>query len=170
MAELSKVYRGMQNGAETINDNFNKVNTELDNAVHKTGDESISGKKTFTDDASFKNIQVSETIKTKNLQVTSSISASSTIYKGDGQIVFYRVGNMVQANVRSVPAVPSATSLPGVIPAGYRPAYDFSSVTKAGNRLNFYADGHALPDGSALASADGYYSCSWPTTDAMPTT
>lgn len=170
MAELSKVYRGMQNGAETINDNFNKVNTELDNAVHKTGDESISGKKTFTDDASFKNIQVSETVKTKNLQVTSSISASSTIYKGDGQIIFYRVGNMVQVNIRSVPAVPSATSLPGVIPAGYRPAYDFSSVTKAGNRLNFYADGHALPDGSALASADGYYSCSWPTTDAMPTT
>ena len=77
---------------------------------------------------------------------------------------------MVQANIRSVPTVPSATSLPGVVPAGYRPPYDFSSVTKAGNRLIFYADGHALPDGSGLASADGYYSCSWPTTDAMPTT
>lgn len=29
MAELTKVYRGMQNGAETIDSNFNKINDEL---------------------------------------------------------------------------------------------------------------------------------------------
>lgn len=55
MAELTKITRGMQNGAETINDNFNKVNTELDNTVHKTGDESIAGNKTFTGEIKQKN-------------------------------------------------------------------------------------------------------------------
>lgn len=29
MANLNDIYRGMQNGAETINENFNKLNTEL---------------------------------------------------------------------------------------------------------------------------------------------
>lgn len=157
MAEISKIYRGMQNGAETINDNTTKMNTELENTVHRTEDETIVGQKTF------------ETIKTKNLQVTGSSTASTTIYKGDGQIVFNRIGYMVQVNVRSVPAIPSGTNLASVIPAGYRPIYDYSSVTKAGNRLIFSTDGHATPDGSALASVDGYYSCSWPTKDAMPT-
>lgn len=50
MAELTKITRGMQNGAETIDSNFNKINGELisgGNVVHKTGDEQISGEKSF---------------------------------------------------------------------------------------------------------------------------
>lgn len=41
----------MQNGAETINDDLEAINSELTsggNVVHKTGDETIAGKKTFT--------------------------------------------------------------------------------------------------------------------------
>ena len=49
MAELTKITRGMQNGAETINDNLNKLNNST---VHKTGDETIAGKKTFSGDVS----------------------------------------------------------------------------------------------------------------------
>lgn len=30
MGELKKIYRGMQNGAETINDNFEKMNVDLE--------------------------------------------------------------------------------------------------------------------------------------------
>nr|5E7T_G Chain G, Major structural protein 1 [Lactococcus phage Tuc2009] len=48
-AELTKITRGMQNGAETINDNLNKLNTIT---VQKTGDETIAGKKTFSGDVS----------------------------------------------------------------------------------------------------------------------
>lgn len=43
MASINIVYRGMQNGAETINDNLKAINSELTsggNVVHKTGDES----------------------------------------------------------------------------------------------------------------------------------
>ena len=53
MASIKKVHRGMQNGAETINDDLEAINSELTsggNIVHKTGNESIAGKKTFTDD------------------------------------------------------------------------------------------------------------------------
>lgn len=49
MAELTKITRGMQNGAETINDNLNKLNNST---VQKTGDETIAGKKTFSGDVS----------------------------------------------------------------------------------------------------------------------
>ena len=53
MASIKKVYRGMQNGAETINDDLEAINSELTsggNIVHKTGNESIAGNKTFTED------------------------------------------------------------------------------------------------------------------------
>lgn len=58
MANIKKVYRGMQNGAETINDNLEAMNSELTsggNVVHKTGDESIAGNKTFTGEIKQKN-------------------------------------------------------------------------------------------------------------------
>lgn len=69
MAELTKITRGMQNGAETINDNFEKIKGELSsggNVVHKTGDEEIAGKKTFKDDAKFTNSVTAGTIKQVN--------------------------------------------------------------------------------------------------------
>lgn len=44
MGELKKIYRGMQNGAETINENFNEIDS---GTVHLTGDETITGTKTF---------------------------------------------------------------------------------------------------------------------------
>jgi hypothetical protein len=58
MASINKVYRGMQNGAETINNNLEAINSELTsggNVVHKTGDESIAGNKTFTGEIKQKN-------------------------------------------------------------------------------------------------------------------
>ena len=50
MAELTKIYKGIDNGVEITNDNFGKINAELTsggNVVHKTGSESIDGNKTF---------------------------------------------------------------------------------------------------------------------------
>lgn len=44
MSELKKIYRGMQNGAETIDENFNEIDS---GTVHLTGDETITGSKTF---------------------------------------------------------------------------------------------------------------------------
>ena len=65
MAELTKIYRGMQNGAETIDENLTKINTELEavtvGAVRNSGDETIAGKKTFTDNTSVNNLNVTGT-------------------------------------------------------------------------------------------------------------
>ncbi|MDM7537392.1 hypothetical protein QUD55_07890 [Lactococcus lactis] len=52
MADITKIIRGMQNGAETIDNNFSKMNTELEKTVKNVGDETISGKKKFSGDVS----------------------------------------------------------------------------------------------------------------------
>lgn len=67
MANIQKIYRGMQNGAETINNNLEAINSELTsggNVVHKTSDESIDGNKTFTGDTTVKNLNITGNIKT----------------------------------------------------------------------------------------------------------
>lgn len=52
MADITKIIRGMQNGAETIDNNFSKMNTELGKTVKNVGDETISGNKKFSGDVS----------------------------------------------------------------------------------------------------------------------
>ena len=52
MADLTKIYQGMPLGAKAIDDNFNKVNTDLENTVKNIGEETIAGKKTFSGDVS----------------------------------------------------------------------------------------------------------------------
>lgn len=92
------------------------------------------------------------------------------IYNGGGQIILTRIGPMVQADIRSMPAIPSNTTISGVIPNGYKPAADYTSLTHSNNRLIFYANGSIKPDNNAMVSDNGYYSCSWVTKDATPTT
>ncbi|MCT3113976.1 hypothetical protein EFO20_10005 [Lactococcus lactis] len=73
MANIKKVYRGMQNGAETINDNLEAMNLELTsggNVVHKAGDESIAGKKNFTDDTKMKSLEVTDSLKLPKANLT----------------------------------------------------------------------------------------------------
>lgn len=80
MVELTKVYRGMQNGAETINDNLNKLNTST---VQKTGDEIIAGKKTFSDDTAVNNLKINGTVTRPNKKVL----LSGAYWMQAGQVV-----------------------------------------------------------------------------------
>jgi len=159
MAKLKKIYRGMQNGAETINDNFVELDTS---SVRNTGDEAIAGKKNFSDETTLSKV------KTGGIQVTKKYEVSRTIYNDAGLIVFVRIGQMVQVNVRSVPSIPVNTRISGVIPVGYRPPVDFYAGTKTGNLIYCYPDGAVGSGTTALASGDGYFSTSWPTMDAVP--
>ena len=159
MAEIQKIYRGMQNGAETINDNFVELDTS---SVRNTGDEAIAGKKNFSDETTLSKV------KTGGIQVTKKYEVSRTIYNDAGLIVFVRIGQMVQVNVRSVPSIPVNTRISGVIPVGYRPPVDFYAGTKTGNLIYCYPDGAVGSGTAALASGDGYFSTSWPTMDAVP--
>lgn len=95
MAKLTKVYRGMQNGAETINDNLEAINAELasgGNVVHKTGDESIAGNKTFTGDTTVKNLTITGSIKTTttvNVNVGNGMSIRLTKKGNFVEVRFY---------------------------------------------------------------------------------
>ncbi|MCT0055984.1 hypothetical protein EFK39_06100 [Lactococcus lactis subsp. lactis] len=81
----------MQNGAETINDDLEAINSELTsggNVVHKTGDETIAGNKTFTEDTTVKNLNI-----TGNIKTTTTVSVNV----GNGMnIVLTKKGNFVE--------------------------------------------------------------------------
>ena len=62
MADIAKITRGMQNGAETIDNNFSKMNVEMkqtaDTSVKMTGNQDISGVKNFKDGIKIKDLDV----------------------------------------------------------------------------------------------------------------
>lgn len=100
MEELTKIYTGMENGPEAIDENFNKLN---EGAVHNTGDETIAGKKSFTDDMSVSNLVVTGTISAvTDVPWTSGISLESgfsTLYSSTG----YEIKNgWVFANINLI--------------------------------------------------------------------
>ncbi|KST78064.1 Phage tail assembly [Lactococcus lactis subsp. lactis] len=117
-----------------------------------------------------KDLVVTATVKTVNLEITGQSTKTVSIYNDGGQIILTRIGPMVQADIRSMPAIPSNTTISGVIPDGYKPAADYTSITHSNNRLIFYANGSIKPDNNAMVSDNGYYSCSWVTKDTTPTT
>lgn len=117
-----------------------------------------------------KDLVVTATVKTVNLEITGQSTKTVSIYNGGGQIILTRIGPMVQVDIRSMPAIPTNTTISGVIPDGYKPAADYTSITHSNNRLIFYANGSIKPDNNAMVSDNGYYSCSWVTKDATPTT
>ena len=88
-----------------------------------------------------KDLVVTATVKTVNLEITGQSTKTVSIYNGGGQIILTRIGPMVQADIRSMPAIPSNTTISGVIPDGYKPAADYTSITHSNNRLIFYANG-----------------------------
>lgn len=109
------------------------------------------------------------TVKIEHLEVSGSNTASASIYKGGGLINFYRVGNMIQVSIRSMPSIPINTRISGVIPEGYRPPGDYVSITKPSRNFYFYPDGAVGTGSDALTSADGYYSFCYPTAEPVPT-
>lgn len=62
MADITKITRGMQNGAETIDNNFNKMNAEMkqtaDASVKMTDNQEVSGVKNFKDGIKIKDLDV----------------------------------------------------------------------------------------------------------------
>lgn len=91
MADIKKIYRGMQNGAETIDSNFQNINNEVKIGVKKTGDEDISGKKNFTDDAKFKNIELSGSLKSPGDTKWVNLSPGTGVLVPSGAVLMYRI-------------------------------------------------------------------------------
>lgn len=146
MAELTKIYRGMQNGAETIDTNFNtltdNLNQTFDSSVKLTGDQTVAGKKSFSDDASFKNISVSDNINQRYTTTAFEIGYGLSV-------VAKRVGNLVTVTFRGFNTTTLGNDAHPVekIPLGYRPAEPESvDCLVQGRHLDTYY--YFNPDGS----------------------
>ena len=90
MAEIQKIYRGMQNGAETIDKNF----AELDgSSVRNTGAESIAGKKTFTEETKFSKIISLDDTEFATLKATNAPTAIISYGRKNGVVFLTGLGN-----------------------------------------------------------------------------
>ncbi len=167
MAELTKIYKGIDNGAEITNDNFGKINAELTsggNVVHKTGDESIGGKKTFTDDMTVKNISASGSLTSK---IVSTKMESPAI-----KHTFVRTGNMVTLTTETKSGIAQTTAYD--IPSGYRPFNDgtdpiYEQVLSGGKSAIIRSSVATWqPRVSAGLDAGLFGTISWPTKDSFP--
>ena len=167
MAELTKIYKGIDNGAEITNDNFGKINAELTsggNVVHKTGDESVGGKKTFTDDMTAKNIFASGSLSSK---IVSTKIESPAI-----KHTFVRVGNMVTLTTETKSGIAQTTYYD--IPSGYRPFNDgtdpiYEQVLSGGKSAIIRSSFATWqPRVSAGLDAGLFGTISWPTKDSFP--
>ena len=134
MAEIQKIYRGMQNGAETIDGNFSALTENIKNSdaktVHIAGDETIAGKKTFTDDIVVKNIEVTGNYKkstdTKMINLPLSGVATATVsYQRKNGVVFVKGGG----NWGNFEA--NKSRIVGTLPVGFRPPVDWPSGMNA---------------------------------------
>ena len=95
---MEKIYRGMASGAETIDNNFKEIDFQLSsngNVVHKTGDESIAGKKTFTGDVEVKGIL---TLPTKSWSGELGGGITLSLRK-KGTTVEYSIGGEISSNI-----------------------------------------------------------------------
>ncbi|ABG21609.1 tail protein (endogenous virus) [Lactococcus phage KSY1] len=167
MANIKKIYRGMQNGAETINENLEAINAELisgGNVVHKTGDESVGGKKTFTDDMTVKNISASGSLTSK---IVSTKMDSPAI-----KHTFIRTGNTVTLTTETKSGIAQTTAYS--IPSGYRPFNDGTNPiyeqVLSGGKSAIIRSSNAKWQPRKSAGLDGnlFGTTSWPTNDSFP--
>ena len=132
--------------------------------VHKTGDESIGGKKTFTDDMTVKNISASGSLTSK---IVSTKIESPAI-----KHTFVRTGNMVTLTTETKTGIAQTTSYN--IPSGYRPFNDGSDPiyeqVLSGGKSAIIRSSVATwqPRVSAGLDAGLFGTISWPTKDSFP--
>lgn len=118
MAEIQKIYRGMQNGAETIDKNF----AELDgSSVRNTGAESIAGKKTFTEETKFSKIISLDDTEFATLKATNAPTAIISYGRKNGVVFLTGLGNWGDFGTAN------ESLKRGNLPAGFRPPVDWHS-------------------------------------------
>ncbi|ABG21611.1 tail protein (endogenous virus) [Lactococcus phage KSY1] len=167
MAELTKIYEGIDNGVQITDDNFGKINAELTsggNVVHKTGDESIGGRKTFTTDMTVKNISASGSLSSKIVSRKMDTPAIKH--------TFIRTGNMVTLTTETKSGIAQTTAYS--IPSGYRPFNDGTNPiyeqVLSGGKSAIIRSSNAKWQPRESAGLDGnlFGTIRWPTKDSFP--
>lgn len=107
---MEKIYKGMANGAETIDRNF----TDIDNKFSKKdATETISGNKTFTGQVTIQNQQQAKAVRT-NVPMGSGSLATLT-----------RIGNIVNLVIKGAyKPLAGYRNLTETIPLGFRPSIE----------------------------------------------
>ncbi|WP_259751493.1 hypothetical protein [Lactococcus lactis] len=123
-------------------DNLGSEKANNDKVVHNTGDETIAGKKTFTDDAKFSNLEVTGKITQPYISTSFAIGYGLSV-------TAKRVGNLVTITFRgsNTTQLGSGASPTEKIPLGYRPVEAESvDCLVQGRHLDTYY--YFNPDGS----------------------
>lgn len=123
MAEIQKIYRGMQNGAETIDKNFSALTENIKNSdaktVHIVGDETIAGKKTFTEETIFSKVKSSDDAKVSTYNAIGAPTAKVSYMKKNGVVYVTGAGNWGNWGTANV------NVKKGSFPTGFRPPIDW---------------------------------------------
>lgn len=113
---MKKIYQGMPNGAEAIESNFTELDTS---AVRNTGEENISGEKTFTDPTIFSKISSSDDAKISTFNAIGAPTAKVSYMKKNGIVYVTGAGNWGNWGTANV------NVKKGSVPAGFRPPIDW---------------------------------------------
>ncbi|MCT0486833.1 hypothetical protein [Lactococcus cremoris] len=155
------------NQASNLQNQIDNLGNEKANdheVVHKTGDESIAGNKTFTGDMTVKNISASGSLTSK---IVSTKMESPAI-----KHTFVRTGNMVTLTTETKSGIAQTTAYD--IPSGYRPFNDgtnpiYEQVLSGGKSATIRSSNATWqPRVSAILDAGLFGTVSWPTKDNFP--
>lgn len=134
------------------------IATTGDNLVHKTGNETIAGDKTFTGNTSMNRLNVSGA----TTFYTKSINWSTGIMQGNWTL--QRIGNWVMAKF-DMSATTSTGNTTLTLPIGFRPLSNFVRDLEAGN-AGIKSDGSVFI--STSYSGSNAMTFIFPTNDAWP--
>lgn len=139
MANIEKIYRGMQNGAETIDENFKAID---ENVVHIVGDEVIAGKKTFTEDVKVKSLEVTGDTDWTNLTPINGFKTDS-----NSKLQYCIDGGVLYINIQGVITPEIATATPAVIanlPFSIKNTPNFAASAASSSGSGRYANSPAV--------------------------
>ena len=139
--------------AELANDN---------NVVHKTGNETIAGDKTFTGITTVNNLINASSIATPYYVEQ---NPTTFIFKTSGSVQFVRVGNTVTAFYREIPATANGVTLLSDLPVRYRPVGQAIQAKNQQGVITINTSGDILTE-STYASG-GYFAISYATSSPI---
>ncbi|ADD71761.1 baseplate protein [Leuconostoc phage 1-A4] len=130
---------------------------ENESVVHKTGDETVSGNKTFSGTTN-----TTGYLKQKRWSTTASI--------GGNTFILNRIGDVIFASGQVTTVLTGETTASGTLPTGFRPSANFVITTNRGittRSLLFQSNGSVwVPE---LVNVDSYISGTYLAEDTLPT-
>lgn len=133
-----------------------------DSVVHKTGNETIAGDKTFTGMTTVNNLINASSIATPYYVEQ---NPTTFLFKTSGSVQFVRVGNTVTAFYREIPATANGVTVLSGLPVRYRPVGQAIQAKNQQGVITINTSGDILTE-STYASG-GYFAISYATSSPI---